>query len=74
MKNKNETISRREALKRMSKAIVVVASATVLPNVGAIASDTNRKYYANYYNYSNYSNYYNYSNYSNYYNYVNRSR
>ena len=79
MENK-ENISRRDALKRMSKAAMAVAFASMLPSVKALAIPNNQhsdaKYsdygnYNNYGDYSNYRNYYNYNDYSNYNNYEN---
>lgn len=79
----NETISRRDALKRMSKTAVAVAVAAVLPSAKAVASSLTPTYvdrcYNNYYNYDNYTNYkdyYNYGNYrdyDNYHNYQNKA-
>ena len=73
MKNK-ENISRRDALKRMSKTAIAVAVASMFPSVSAMAGDAytnysnhdNYKNYGNYFNYSNYDNYLNYDNYQNY--------
>lgn len=74
MDNK-ENISRRDALKRMSKTAIVVAVASLFPSINTLANEpiTYDKYtnYDNYQNYGNYSNYYNYDNYSNYHNYTN---
>ncbi|MBR4535694.1 MAG: hypothetical protein IKO62_03450 [Bacteroidales bacterium] len=77
MENK-ENISRRDALKRMSKTAIVVAFASVFSNVDVLANDPSSywnhndyKNYNNYKNYGNYSDYYNYNNYSNYENYTN---
>ena len=74
----NEKISRRDALKRMSKAAMSVAIVSMLPNVNVMASSAyinynNYKNYNNYGNYSNYKNYKNYENYENYHNYKNYS-
>lgn len=66
----NEKISRRDALKRMSKAAMSVAIVSMLPNVNVMASSTYRNY-DNYSNYGNYSDYTNYDNYTNYHNYNN---
>ena len=67
--NKEQTISRREALKRIGRFSLSVVAMTVLPRIEADA-----QYYYKYYNYYNsgygcgdYTKYYNY--YSNYYNY-----
>ena len=77
---KKKTFSRRDALKRMSKTALAIASVTMLPKIDALASDgrfstdyTNACYYnySNYDNYQNYENYYNYENYHNYSNYSN---
>ena len=74
MENK-ENISRRDALKRMSKAALAVAVVSFFPSVNAQANDTigytNSTYekYANYDDYKNYGDYNNYKNYSNYSNY-----
>ena len=71
---KNEKISRRDALKRMSKAAVAVAVASVLPNMEAFSQKyLNRCYldYTNYDNYTNHKDYYNYGNYRDYDNYHN---
>lgn len=78
MENK-ENISRRDALKRMSKAALAVAVVSMFPSVNAQAndaiaySDSTDKYsnYNNYKNYGNYSDYKNYDDYSNYHNYSN---
>ena len=83
MESNNDSISRREALKRIGKISLGIAAMTILPRFEACA-----QYYYKYYNYYNsgygsgdytkyynyYRNYYNYySNYSNYYrNYYNR--
>ena len=67
-----ENISRRDALKRMSKVAMAVAAATMLPNVTAIANSTNHSgQYSNYVDrcYNDYSNHNDYSNYKNYGNY-----
>jgi hypothetical protein len=73
MENK-ENISRRDALKRMSKTALIVAVASLFPSANALANDsiTYDKYY-NYDNYSNYGNYTDYTNYDNYQNYDNYS-
>lgn len=73
---KNENISRRDALKRMSKTAIAVAVVSMFPSVKALANDSvlydkyinydNYKNYADYTNYKNYDNYTNYDNYSNY--------
>lgn len=74
---KNESISRRAALKRMSKTTIVLASVAMLPNMNALANDkkANLSYtdrcYDNYGNYDNYSNHNDYRNYDNYRNYTN---
>lgn len=71
MENK-ENISRRDALKRMSKAALAVAVVSIFPNVNAQANDTiayTDSKYENYDNYKNYGDYNNYKNYSNYKNY-----
>ena len=78
MENK-ENISRRDALKRMSKAALAVAVVSIFPSVNAQAneSNSNSQYYCdssykdvtnyrNYYNYDNYKNYNDYKNYNNY--------
>ena len=74
MENK-ENISRRDALKRMSKAALVVAVASMFPSANTLANDTIAydKYsnYDNYGNYGNHNDYSNYDNYSNYHNYTN---
>lgn len=74
----NEKISRRDALKRMSKAAMSVAIVSMLPNVNVMASSTYSNYndysnYDDYKNYGDYSNYKNYENYTNYHNYNNYS-
>lgn len=72
---KKENISRRDALKRMSKAALAVAVVSIFPNVSAQANDTiaytNYANYDDYKNYGNYNDYKNYSNYENYDNYKN---
>lgn len=74
MKNK-ENISRREALKRMSKTAVAVAVAAVLPPVQSLAANMTGEYvdrcYNNYTNYDNYSNHRDYHNYGDYKDYSN---
>ena len=70
---KNEKISRRDALKRMSKTAMAVAVASVLPSVSAFADPPKYANYDNYKNYGNYYNYKNYDDYSNYHNYGNYS-
>ena len=74
-------ISRRDALKRMSKAAIAVATVTMFPSVTALANSTDSgsqyvnsyvdKCYSDYSNYHNYTNYNDYSNYGNYRNYSN---
>jgi len=71
MENK-EKISRRDALKRMSKTAITVAITSMFPSVNALA-DTKYTNYDNYSNYGNYSDYTNYNNYQNYCNYQNYS-
>lgn len=74
-----EKISRRNALKRMSKAALAFAAVSVFPGMSALAnnpiaySNSTEKYqnYDNYKNYGDYNNYTNYENYSNYHNYSN---
>lgn len=79
MKKEEKNISRRDALKRMSKVAVAVTVTAMLPNMDAFAytdrcyadytnydNYTNHKDYSNYGNYRDYSNYRNYSNYNNY--------
>ena len=69
---KKENISRRDALKRMSKTALAVAVVSMFPRVNALANNSNVYYnYDNYSNYGNYSDYGNYSNYQNYDNYKN---
>ncbi len=72
---KNENISRRDALKRMSKTAISLAAVVMLPNMNALASNTKDSFdyidrcydnYGNYNNYSNHNDYYNYDNYKNY--------
>ena len=78
MENK-ENISRRDALKRMSKTALAFAAVSVFPSMNALAnnpiaySDSTEKYsnYDNYKNYGDYNNYKNYSNYKNYDDYKN---
>lgn len=67
----NEKISRRDALKRMSKVAMAVAVASMLPNVNALSATLNYNNYNDYSNYDNYTNYGDYNNYKNYQNYTN---
>ncbi len=69
----DETISRRDALKRMSKTAVAVAVAAVLSSAKAVANTLTSTYvdrcyndYSNYDNYTNHKDYYNYGNYRDY--------
>jgi len=69
-----KNISRRDALKRMSKTAIAVAVASVFPGVNALANsvpDYVDRCYNNYTNYNNYINHNDYSNYSNYRDYDN---
>ena len=68
---KNEKISRRDALKRMSKAAMAVAVVSILPGVDALAANYVDRCYSDYKNYDNYSNHKDYSNYGNYRDYTN---
>jgi hypothetical protein len=76
---KQENISRRDALKRMAKTAMVVAVASMFPGENALANntDSNSQYYNSSYSnyvdkcYNDYSNYHNYSNHADYYNYSN---
>lgn len=70
---KNEKITRRDALKRMSKVAVAVAVASVIPGVSALADPPKYINYDNYQNYGNYNDYTNYDDYVNYHNYGNYS-
>lgn len=75
---KEEKQSRRDALKRMSNSVMAIAVASMLPNMNAMANNTNPdtvycdasyrdiSNYRNYYNYNDYSNYRDYKNYNNY--------
>ena len=69
MENK-ENISRRDALKRMSKTALAFAAVSVFPSMNALAnnpiaySDSTEKY-SNYDNYKNYDDYKNYNDYFN---------
>ena len=76
--DKKENISRRDALKRMSKTAMAVAAVAMFPNMDVLANNTKGSHfdytdrcYDNYGNYDNYSNHNDYSNYDNYKNYVN---
>lgn len=69
--DKKENISRRDALKRMSKAALAVAVASMFPSANALANEPNLYFNLNYQNYDNYKNYGDYSNYTNYDNYQN---
>lgn len=71
MEKEEKNISRRDALKRMSKAAVAVAVASLLPNVSAFALNYVDRCYLNYTNYDNYTNHKDYSNYGNYRDYSN---
>lgn len=76
MENQEKKISRRDALKRMSKATIAVTVASMFPSLNALANNTTKyKYvdrcYADYTNYDNYSNHHDYSNYGNYRDYSN---
>lgn len=65
-----EKISRRDALKRMSKAALTVAVASMFTSVNALANDSiTYEKYSNYDNYTNYGDYNNYKNYQDYKNY-----
>lgn len=76
---KQENISRRDALKRMSKTAIALAVVSMLPSVNSLANSqdsaagqyVDRCYndYTNYHNYSNHNDYYNYGNYRDYKNY-----
>ena len=79
---KNENISRRDALKRMSKTAMAVAAVAMFPNMDALANemkaqmnpnseycDSSYRDVTNYRNYSNYNDYSNYRDYKNYNNY-----
>lgn len=76
---KNDRISRREALKKMSKTALALASVTMLPNMEVLANNRTtdqKKGYTDYTDrcyddYNNYNNYYNYHDYNNYDNYKN---
>lgn len=72
-----DNISRRDALKRMSKAAIAVAAVSIFPSVNALANSSTLNYvdkcYSDYSNYHNYQNYNDYSNYGNYRNYQNYS-
>lgn len=78
---KKENISRRDALKRMSKTAMTVAAVAMLPSVNALAhrrrpnSQYCDKYgdagYSNHRDYKNYDNYKDYDNYQNYKDYQN---
>lgn len=75
---KKENISRREALKRMSKTALALAAVSMFPCVNALANEqnvhtgyTDSNNYSNYNDYKNYGNYNDYKNYSDYSNYDN---
>lgn len=70
MENK-ENISRRDALKRMSKAAMAMAVVSLFPSLNALANEEYSNYndYKNYDNYNNYGNYFDYKNYQDYKNY-----
>lgn len=77
---KKENISRRGALKRMSKAAMAVAATTMFPSVNALANNkeihvdyNDGSGYCEYSNYNAYGNYDNYTNYGNYQNYNDHS-
>jgi len=76
--DKKENVTRRDALKRMSKTAIAVAAVAMFPHGDAFANnsklsqiiDYTDRCYDNYGNYDNYSNHNDYSNYDNYKNYT----
>ena len=71
MEQKEKKISRRDALKRMSKAAMAVTVASMIPGMEAFADKYVDRCYADYKNYDNYTNHKDYSNYGNYRDYSN---